>query len=79
MLRLISSKAQLYCIHLSISIHWIALAEYSEMSTHMLGFQSFSASLFHLEMAKLVSCSIRVNKDTRIIRIKIINVAFLKN
>ena len=50
MLRLLSSKAQRSkdfwkpsnpC---HVGINWIALTEYSQMSTHLLGFQSFFAS-----------------------------------
>ena len=47
MLRLLSSKAQ-GCKDFPktskpchVGIHWIALAEYSQMSTHVPGFQSF--------------------------------------
>ena len=47
MLRLLSSKAH-GCKYLwkpskpcHVGIHWIALTEYSQMSTHMPGFQSF--------------------------------------
>ena len=67
MLRLLSSQAQgrkdfwkpFKPCH--VSIHWIALVEYFEMSTHLLGFQSFSGFLHHFVLAKLATTSIRVN------------------
>ena len=43
-----------------VGMHWIALAEYSRMSTHLLGFQSFAGFLHHFEKAKLATSSIRV-------------------
>ena len=43
-----------------VGIYWIALAEYYQMSTHMPGFQSLSAFLRHLVLAKLATSSIRV-------------------
>ena len=49
MLRLLSSKGQEYRVFLKpfkpchVGIHWIALAEYSQMNTYMPGFQSFSS------------------------------------
>ena len=49
---------------LSFGIHSIALAEYSQMGTHMPGFQSFSAFLHHFVLAKLAASSIRVKNDT---------------
>ena len=42
-------------------MHWIALAEYSQMSTHLPGFISFSRFLDHFVLAKLATSSIRVN------------------
>ena len=48
MLRLLSSKAQVVKAFLNTSkpchvdIHWIALTEYCQMSTHMPGFWSFN-------------------------------------
>ena len=51
MLRLLLSKAQgckyfwKTCKQCHVGIHWIALAEYFQMSTHMQGFQSFSGFL----------------------------------
>ena len=47
MLRLLSSKAQEQKCFFKpskpshVGIHWIALAEYSQISTHVPGFQSF--------------------------------------
>ena len=43
-----------------VGIHWIALAEYFQMSTHMPGFQSFSGFLHLFVLAKLATSSIRV-------------------
>ena len=43
-----------------VGIHWIALAEYSHMNTHIPGFQSFSGFLHHFVLAKLDTGSIRV-------------------
>ena len=43
-----------------VGIHWIALAEYSQMSTHMPGFLSFVSCLHHFVLAKLATSSIRV-------------------
>ena len=67
MLRLISSKAQ-ECKNLwktskpcHVCIHWIALDEYSQMSTHMPGFQSYIRFLHHFVLAILATSSIRVN------------------
>ena len=45
-----------------VGIHWIALAEYSQMSTHLPGFQSIFRFLHHFVLAKLVTSSIRVIK-----------------
>ena len=42
--------------------HRVALAEYSHMSTHLPGFQSFSVFLHHFVLAKIATCSIRVNE-----------------
>ena len=42
-------------------IHWIALAEHSQMSTHLPGFQSFVRFLHHFVLARLAISSIRVN------------------
>ena len=44
-----------------VGIHWIALTEYSQMSTHLPGFQSFSGFLIYFVLAKLASSGIRVN------------------
>ena len=43
-----------------VGIHWIALAECSQMSTHEPGFDHFSQFLHHLVMAKLATSSIWV-------------------
>ena len=43
-----------------VGIHWIVLTEYSQMSTHLPGFQSFLRFLHHFVLAKLASSSIRV-------------------
>ena len=42
-------------------IHWIDLAEYSQMSTHVPGVRSFSGFLHHFELTTLATSSIRVN------------------
>ena len=42
--------------------HWIALAEYSQMSTHVPRFQSFFRFLHHFVQAKLATSSIRVKQ-----------------
>ena len=47
-----------------IGIHWIALAEFSQMSTHKPGFQSFFRFLHHFVLAKLATSSISVNLFT---------------
>ena len=45
-----------------VGIHWITLAEYSQMSTHMLGFRWFFLHFWHnFVLAKLDTSSIRVN------------------
>ena len=44
----------------SIGIHLIALAEYSQMGTHLPGFQIFSVFLNHFVLGKLATSSIRV-------------------
>ena len=49
------------CKPCDIGFHWIALTEYSQMSTHMPGFQLFSAFLCHFVLAKLATSSIWVN------------------
>ena len=66
--RLLSAKAQ-GCKNLwkpskpyHVGIHWIALIECSQMSTHLLGFQSFSRFLHHFVLAKLVTSSIMVKQ-----------------
>ena len=43
-----------------VGIHWIALDEYSQMSTHMPGFRSCPFFLRHFELAKLATSSIKV-------------------
>ena len=45
-----------------VGIHWIALAEHSQVSTHVPGFQSFFSFLYHFVLAKLTTSSMRVNK-----------------
>ena len=44
-----------------VGIHWKALAEDFQMSTHLPWFQSFSVFLYHFVLAKLATTSIRVN------------------
>ena len=69
MLRLFSSKAKgckdFFENHpnpVMLNIHWIALVEYSQMSTLVPGFQSFiRVFLHHFIMAKLATSRIRVN------------------
>ena len=46
-----------------VGIHWRALAEHSQMSTHLPRFQSFLGFLYHFVLAKFATNSIRV-KDT---------------
>ena len=41
-----------------VGIHWMALTEYSQMSTHVPGFQSYSRFLHHFVLAKLATSSI---------------------
>ena len=41
-----------------IGIHWIALAEYSQMSTHLPGLSDFSGFLYYFVLAKLATASI---------------------
>ena len=66
MLRPLSYNTQEYSDFLKASkpcpvgIHWEALAEYSQMSTHVPGFQSFFSFLHHFVLAKLATSSIRV-------------------
>ena len=43
-----------------VGIHWIALAEHSQMTTHVPGFQSYFKFLHHFVLAKLATNSIRV-------------------
>ena len=43
-----------------VGFHWIALTEYSQVSTHVPGFQSFLRLLHHFVLAKLTTSSIRV-------------------
>ena len=44
-----------------IDIHWTALTEHSQMSTHVPAFQYFSGFLHHFVLAKLATRSIKVN------------------
>ena len=43
-----------------VGIHWIAPIEYSQVSTHVPGFQSFSRFLHHFVLAGLATSGIRV-------------------
>ena len=43
-----------------VGTHWIALAEYSQMSTHLPGFWSFFNFLYYFVLAKLATSSIKV-------------------
>ena len=45
-----------------VGIHWIALAEYSQMSTHTPGFQWFFIFLHHFVLDKLALSSLRVKR-----------------
>ena len=47
------------------------------MSTHMLGFQSFSSFLFHFVLAKLASSGIRVNVQLKIMELNLITTLFI--
>ena len=47
-----------------VGIHHIALAEYSQVSTHMPGFQLFSGFLLHFVLVILATSSIRVETRT---------------
>ena len=66
MLRLLLSKAQGRKVFWKpfkpchVGIHWIALAEYFQMSTHMPGFQSFFQVFAPFCIGQLASSSIRV-------------------
>ena len=64
---ILSSKAQ-GCKHFwkpskpcHVGIHWIVLAKYSQMSTHMSGFHSFFNFLHHFVSAKFATSSITAN------------------
>ena len=65
-LRLLSSKVQGHRYFwkpskpFHVGVQWKALAEFSRMSTHIPGFQSFSKGLDHFVLAKLVTSSMRV-------------------
>ena len=58
MLRLLSSKTKIFENHLIIpchvGIHWKALVEYSQMSTHLPGFTSFSRFLASFWIAQII-------------------------
>ena len=63
MLRLLSSKAQ-ECKDFwktskpcHVGIHWIALTEYSQMSTHVPGFQSFHSFFVSLWIGQTIATS----------------------
>ena len=45
-----------------VGIHCIALTEYSQMSTHLPGFNYFSGFLHHFVLAKLANSSVRVKE-----------------
>ena len=66
MLRLLSSKARGCKVFRTpskpchVGTHWIALAEHSQMSTHVPGFQSPFRFLHHFVLAKLATSFIRV-------------------
>ena len=45
-----------------VGIHWLALAEYSQMNTHTPGFQSLFSFLRHIVLAKLATTNIRVKQ-----------------
>ena len=69
MLKLLSSKAQ-GCKDFwkpskpsHVGIHWEALAERSQMSTHLSWFQLFFGFLHHFVVAKLVTSSLRVKQS----------------
>ena len=49
-----------------VGTHWKALAEYSQVSTHLPGFQSFLRILYHFVLVKSATSSIRVKEQTRI-------------
>ena len=75
MLRLLSSNAQKSkkiwksskpC---HVGIHWKALDEYFQMSTHLSGFLSFFSFLHHFVLAKIATSSIRVNSLTVILNL----------
>ena len=68
MLKLLSSEVQ-GCKDISksskpyhVGIHWIALAEFSQISTNVPGFLSFSGFFKHFLMAKLAVSSLWVNR-----------------
>ena len=42
-----------------VGIHWIALAEHSQISTHVPGYSRFSGFWHHFILAKLATSSIR--------------------
>ena len=48
-----------------VGIHLIALTEYSQMNTHVPGFQSFSSFLRHFVLTKLAISSVRVEQVMR--------------
>ena len=67
MLRLLSSKAQRpkdlwkQANPCHVGIHWKALADFSQMSTHVSGFRSFFRFFASFVFAKVATSSIRVN------------------
>ena len=60
-----TKKGKIMKIILNLSsIHWKALAEYSQMSTHLPGFLSFSGFLHHFVLTKLATSSISVKSNS---------------
>ena len=57
-----STKMQKSSKPYHVAIHWVALNEYSQMSTHKSGLQSFFRFLHQFVLAKLATSSIRVKR-----------------
>ena len=59
-------KQKIFEKHFNTDCHvgspWIALVEYSQMSTHGPGFQSYFSFMHHFVTAKLATSGIRVNE-----------------
>ena len=70
MSRLLSSKSTKHTVFQKpskpchVGIYWIPSTELSQMSTHVLGFQSFSCFSHHFVLAILATSSIRVSTQT---------------